>query len=308
MRKINNFPSKPTSASVIIGVARRCTDGADVYELSTYICRSKETTINAVKMAKMLSMINENEGVITTVAECIKDCSASTRLDDSTILKKWSLKWQPFVAYLSFIQDGCNNNEASSRLCSYYDFGRPRDVVETIMESMVYNCKLKGSDDDHICKRPEVFEESLFDSEINSEVDIRLYLNHIFGDEAINNISEDVMSNLVVALSQYKTDPRNAIECSGRALEDHVREMCIAKKIDLSKKKGLIEVSESYFDHYKYKEIAKSVGHIKNMAGHGIESSSGIRWKLSPIGALSCILMTITIINASAKGCEKNEF
>lgn len=139
---------------------------------------------------------------------------------------------------------------------------------------------------------------------LESEAEIRFYLEETLGSETVSRIDEDTEDDLVKAFSEHVEDPRDAITASGRALEDYLR--------DLGKEEG--DNESDYQDasgagqladllkgdsviRETHKKRAQALSAIRNKGGaHGDDQQTGNRWRTSPEVALSATIEATLLI------------
>ncbi|MFG3818726.1 hypothetical protein [Limnothrix redekei] len=222
------------------------------------------------------------------------------------------------MIFLRHISLGDSCEVSARKLISFYSFNQEPKAIADLLTLWAKSCDLidsKGSltFKDYALETKELTDS--FSNELLDDVAVRLYLNNILGDEVFQWLTHSELQELVAAILTYRSNPRSAIECSGRAYEDILRRLSVeigsidAKKI--AGKSGISELANGIlyayrddagtslsFIHTKQRDISQAIGSVRNMAGHSLEAKSMERWELSSTAAIGKILITISSIRS----------
>ena len=118
----------------------------------------------------------------------------------------------------------------------------------------------------------------------------------------IDSLTEQERSLFVKALMKHKSDPRDSINNAGQALEDSLRDFAAKYSVDVSKKKGIIEILNEIKNkqpallHTKQVDILEGLGAIRNMAAHSQDKITNKHWEISEIIALTFCLLSLRCV------------
>lgn len=300
-------------------VIRSSYSGADLDSLEKYTGKSKSYVQSAVDAACLLGLIKNEDGCFTTIEEC------SNLLSDRpseelkiAVFKKWLQAWEPFILFLRHLEMGDAPEVSARRLTSFYLFNKDVKPLSELLCLWARTCDFIDTKGSLLVKEYKSDIRELtddFSNDLLNDVGVRLYLNKVLGDDVFNWLTHDEVEELVSSLLTYRSNPRSAIECSGRAYEDFLRRISLeigtidARKV--SAKSGISELANGIlyayrddsgishsFIHTKQRDISQAIGSIRNMAGHSMEAKSMERWELSQTAAIGKILTTISTMRS----------
>lgn len=293
---------------------------ASIDSLEKYTGKSKSYVKSAIDAACLLGMIvcKDNDCFVT-----IKECSEALSTQPSEELKiavfrKWLQSWEPFIFFLRHLAMGDSCEVSARKLISFYCFNKDFKAISELLSLWAKTCNLIDSKGALSIKDYELEIKELTDNfsrDLLDDVGVRLYLNSVFGDEIFQWLTHGELEELVIGLLTYRSNPRSAIECSGRAYEDVLRRLAVEIGIidekKIAAKSGISELANGIlyayrndsgashsFIHNKQRDISQAIGSIRNMAGHSMEAKSMERWELSTTAAISKILITISSIRS----------
>lgn len=293
---------------------------ASLDSLEKYTGKSKPYVRSAVDAACLLGMIvNKDNGCFVTIKECSEVLSTKPSEElKVAVFRKWLQAWEPFILFLRYLamRDSCE--VSARRLISFYSFNKDLKAISELLSLWAKTCNLIDSKGVLIIEDYELEIKELTDNfsrGLLDDVGIRLYLNSVLGDEIFQWLTHDELEELVTGLLTYRSNPRSAIECSGRAYEDVLRRLSVEiGTIDVKKiaaKSGISELANGIlyahrddsgashsFIHTKQRDISQAIGSIRNMAGHSMEAKSMERWELSSTAAIGKILTTVSSIRS----------
>lgn len=297
-------------------VIRSWNNGANLDSLSRYTGKSKSYVKSAIDAASLLGMIESKaDGCFVAVKECSELLTDKPSEDlKLAVFRKWLQAWEPFILFLRYLSLGDTPEVSARRLSSFYLFNKEVQAISELLSLWGKTCGLIDAKGYLTVKEFELEVKELsddFSSNLCDDVGARLYINKVLGDEVFKWLTHSELEELVVGLLSYRTNPRSAIECSGRAYEDFLRRLStdigIIDTKKIATKSGISELANGIlyayrddsgashsFIHTKQRDISQAIGSIRNMAGHGMEAKSMERWEISSTAAISKILTTIS--------------
>ena len=297
-------------------VIRSSHNGANLDSLARYTGKSKSYVKSAIDAACLLGMIrSKDDGSFVVVKECSKHLTDNPSEElKIAIFRKWLQAWEPFILFLRHLGLGDTSEVSARKLSSFYLFNKEIKAISELLSLWAKTCGLIDAKGSLIVEEYELEVKEFsndFSKDLLDDVGARLYLNRVFGDEVFNWLTHSELEELVTGLLSYRTNPRSAIECAGRAYEDFLRRLSVdigiidTKKI--ATKSGISELANNIlyayrddsgatqsFIHTKQRDISQAIGSIRNMAGHSMEAKSMERWELSSTAAIGKILTTIS--------------
>lgn len=228
------------------------------------------------------------------------------------LLNRALIQYRPFRTFGTYIRKGYSACESARKTNVVHDiasdseyikdyferFGEYAGIVDRGGESFEINVENREIPIDSV-ESVEALRNAL-----ESEAEIRFYLEETIGAEIIARIDEDTEDELVKAFSQHAEAPRDSITASGRALEDFLRDLGRQQGTDLEKYEsagGVAEVADrlkgdSIIRNVQLKR-AHAVSAIRNKGGaHGDDRQTGDRWRTEAEIALSTAMETTMLI------------
>lgn len=286
---------------------------ADKEEIKRFTDTSDRRLTESLKLAKELGLVegDESYSVKHTYREKINDVS---RDDRDVILNRALIQYRPFRSFVNYYRKGYSLEDAARQTNVIHDVASDEKYIREYFERFGKQASLLETSDSELEFSVEAREIPVSSIEsvealrnaLETEAEIRFYLEETLGSETVSRIDEDTEDDLVKAFSEHVEDPRDAITASGRALEDYLR--------DLGKKEG--DTPEDYEDasgagqlanelksdsviRETQKKRAMALSEIRNKGGaHGDDQQTGNRWRASPEVALSAAIETTLLISS----------
>lgn len=293
---------------------------ASLDALEKYTGKSKPYVRSAIESACVLGMVVAREnGNFVTIKECSELLSNKPSEElKVAVFRKWLQTWEPCVIFLRHLSLGDSCEVSARKLVSFYSFNKEPKAISGLLSLWARSCNLIDSKGSLTFKDYDLDIKELADSFSNDlldDVTARLYLNNVLGDEVFQWLTHGELQELITAILTYRSNPRSAIECSGRAYEDVLRRLSVEiGSIDTKKiagKSGISELANGIlyayrddsgtshsFIHTKQRDISQAIGSVRNMAGHSMEAKSMERWELSSTAAIGKILITISSVRS----------
>jgi hypothetical protein len=317
-KKKIEIPSHCVSVSLVMDIVVRSNNCATMLDLIQFTGKNSSYVKSATIAARQLQMLSSE--VINGV-ECYKTnllCGeelTATPSEDLKVLvfRKWLQKWEPYIVFLRYISAGDSPNVAVRKMSSFFNFSNKLDFVEKIFVIWGKATKIFNADGSLVDNNFNIESKELLgklETDVVNDFELRMFLISNLTEEVFNWLRHDEVEELVDAFSKYSSDPRNALECSGRAYEDFLRRIANYLKVDVTKQNGITQVANTIYAakddkgqllkliHSKLYEVSVAIGSIRNMAGHGKEAKTMERWEISSSSSFGYILTVIASIKS----------
>ena len=271
----------------------------------------------SLKLANEFELIEgeENYSVTTSYRQKIDDVSIDDR---DVLLNRALIQYRPFRTFGQYVRKGYPVREAARKTNVIHDIASDSEYIQGYFiryggYADILEKKDEGELEIEITSREIPIEsvesvEALRDA-IESEGQIRFYLEETIGSEIMAQLDEDTEDDLAKAFSEHAESPRDSITASGRALEDFLRDLGRnhgSNVQDYEDAGGAGEVADELKGDAIIREVqrkrAQALANIRNKGGaHGDDRQTGDRWRTSAELALS-VAMESTLLIASV--CE----
>jgi hypothetical protein len=140
--------------------------------------------------------------------------------------------------------------------------------------------------------------------DVESEVKARLYVSLKLGRELYNILAENERALLAQAVLKFISDPEEAIEKSGQALENFLRETASMKGLskEASKLNGASQLgnllSSRGLIHSHHQKTIDVVSMLRNAKVHNKDKSTLTPWELTTLAAFSSLLVTLLTLKS----------
>jgi hypothetical protein len=141
-------------------------------------------------------------------------------------------------------------------------------------------------------------------SGVASNAETRLYVSTLLGRDAFDELDEVDRGLLSTAVTKCDSDPAASVEASGQALEDYLRELCIAKGLgqEASKMNGAGQLSGllRQYDviHANHVKLTDSESMLRNAKAHKKDKQTVAPWNITPLGARTAFGTTVLAIKS----------
>ncbi|MBN1458222.1 MAG: helix-turn-helix transcriptional regulator [Armatimonadetes bacterium] len=141
-------------------------------------------------------------------------------------------------------------------------------------------------------------------SSVTSTAETRLYISTIVGRDAFDSLDEVDRELLVSAVADCDGDPPSSVEASGQALEDYLRELCVANGLaneatrlnGAGQLAGLLRQHDLIHPHHV--KLVESASALRNAKAHKKDRQTVTPWNISPLGARTAFGMTVLVIKS----------
>lgn len=220
------------------------------------------------------------------------------------------LEYQPFVDYATYLTQGYSSEQASQMVFAANDgISNDAEYLQTYFERLGKYSGILTNEGDVSIEIREIPADSTHSIEklresLDSQLEIRVYLNNVLGDELMHFLDNDTKSDLADAYYKHSRDPRDSISATGRAFEDFLRHLGNqygSEDRDYGSASGIVPLINHLQGDNLIKRIHKrrvfSLAEIRNKGGaHGDDAEVLERWDTSSEIALdSAITATLLI-------------
>lgn len=230
----------------------------------------------------------------------------------NAVIEKALLRYQPFIDYATYLNRGYSSEQASKMVyAAYEDLASGQEYMQTYFERLGQYAGILTEEGDVSREVREIPTDSTYSIEklresLDSELEVRIYLDEILGEELMSFLDEDTKTDLSNGYMKHTQSPRDSISATGRAFEDFLRN--IGDKYgndsrDYGSASGIIPVVNHLQGDDLVKRIHKrrvfALAEIRNKGGaHGDDTEVLERWDTSPEVALDCAISATLLMRS----------
>lgn len=307
----------PTDMMEVVYAVSQTGPNADRVEVQKFTELGDRVTRECLKLADEFGLINGDESysVATSYRQKIDDVSIENR---DVLLNRALIQYRPFRTFGQYVRKGYPVDQAAQKTNVIHEIASDADYIQDyFIRFGKYADLIEQAEDDELSVEitsREIPVESVESVEalrdaIESEGQIRFYLEDTIGSEIMAKLDEDTEDDLVKAFSEHAESPRDSITASGRALEDFLRDLGrdnVSNSQSYANAGGAGELADELKGDAIIREVhrkrSQAISKIRNKGGaHGDDRQTGDRWRTSPELALS-VAMESTLLIASI--CE----
>jgi Mn-dependent DtxR family transcriptional regulator len=291
-------------------------------EIEEFTEFSQRRVTEGLRILCELNMITGEEyyTISSSYRKKIDDISIDNR---DVLLNKALIQYRPFRTFGTFINKGYDKENAAKKtnvlhdiandpeyILDYFDrFGKYSGLVETNDEETTITIQGKEIPGDSV----ESVEE--LRSALESEAEIRFWLEETIGSEIVAGLDEDTEEEIIKSFSKHATSPRDSITAAGRALEDFLRSQGRKEGVnhtDLENTAGANQVANLLREESVIRSLhtkrATSLAGIRNKGGaHGDDQQTGKRWRTEAEIALTVAMETTLLIASISQYIENKK-
>lgn len=309
------FPAYEVSAEQVMEVvyAVSQTNPADLENIKSFTGYGERRCKECIKIALEIGLLYEDGSY--NVADSYRRQIDEVELDDRSVLMNRALiQYRPFRSFIAYFRKGYDIEDAARKtnvvheisndeeyILDYFTrFGEYADLVNNADSEFEIKVEAREIPVDSV-KSIEALRNAL-----ESEAEIRFYIEEVIGPEIVSRIDEDTENELVKSFADHAERPRDSITASGRAIEDFLREIGHSTGADDDRLEdasgptqiGDILIGESIIRDIHLKRI-KSLSAIRAKGGaHGDDQQTGERWRSDAEVALSTAMETTVLIRS----------
>lgn len=283
---------------------------SNIEELQRFTNKSASYIRSCLAVCKMLNIIDDNGNANQFVKELGKTPNAELKLN---VMRKFVQEYEPFITFIQYQLNDSTLDEAARKVYALYKFeGKDYNFLKDLFISWGTTTGVFKSTGNEIELEEKIktYLSASYTLNVNLDDDmaIRIFIGNILSADIFSTLSSAEIEELVASYKKYRTDPRGAIECAGRAFEDFLRRNFI--DVDVSGKSGIGQVVNALYNHKsvsgdldnkihsKQASIGSAIGDIRNMAGHSLEARTFERWNLTSHSAQMYIELVLSTIRS----------
>jgi len=301
----------PEDIAEILFALSELDDYADDKSVAQFVDESERKVRESVKILQELDMIVVDGGYTVNIEynDQIQQVSPDDR---NTVFKKALLRHQPFIDYTTYLNRGYSSERASKMVyAAYEDLASGQKYMQTYFERLGQYAGILTEEGDISIEVREIPIDSTHSIEqlresLDSELEVRIYLHEILGEELMSFLDEDTKTDLSNGYLKHAKSPRDSISATGRAFEDFLRNVGDeygSNDRDYGSASGIIPVVNHLQGDDLIKRIHKrrvfALAEIRNKGGaHGDDTEVLERWDTSSEIALDCAITATLIIRS----------
>src|SRR5690554_2416244 len=224
-------------------------------EISQFVDKSTSYVRSGIKIAILLGMLKKTDDKY----EINKDCTTflgrtPTEKRKVNLVRKYIQQWEPFLTFINLVLNNNSLEQASRKV--YYMFKFENKDPNFLKKLFIYWGKSTNifivedgilNLDKEITKEPE--KDIDIKLGLNEDMSVRIKIISILGEQVFNFLKHDEIEELVSAYQKINIDPRNSVECSGRAFEDFLRSIALKVNIDVKRSNGINQIVNKLYNN-----------------------------------------------------------
>ncbi|MCO7126066.1 hypothetical protein NIE88_09785 [Sporolactobacillus shoreicorticis] len=283
---------------------------SNIEDLRRFTSKSEAYIRSCLAVCKMLNIIDDNDDANPIVNELGKTPNEELKLN---VMRRFIQEYEPFIAFIQYHLNDSTLEESARKVYVLYKFeGKDHIFLKDLFISWGTATSIFAINGNSIDLEEKIKTYLSGTNTLNINLDddmaIRLYIGNTLSTDIFSTLSSAEIEELVASYKKYKTDPRGAIECAGRAFEDFLRRTF--RDVDVSRKNGIGQVINALYNyknasgvldnkiHNKQASIGSAIGDIRNMAGHGLEARTFERWNLTSHSAQLYIELVLSTVRS----------
>jgi hypothetical protein len=284
-------------------------------DIMAYTNKGKSYVTSGLRVAKMLEIISDDTGYNVqkeAISALGKTPSNETKIN---VMRKYIQQYEPFILFVQFCMNDNSTSAAARKVFTLYNFdGKDSEMLKDLFIAWGTATGIFKVKADKIALEDSIDTEykklGSPDFTLDDDMAIRLYIADRLGTE-LSVLMEPVdIRELTDAFKKYRTEPRDAIGCAGRAFENYLRRIAVPLEVDVVKKNGITQIIGAMQGnrkiHSKQNSVGGGIGAIRNMSGHGVDPKELEPWELLPQSALAYIELVISTIRSLHLFTEKS--
>jgi len=289
-----------TTAEQVIAVVESicCKVKANKKYVEKFCDLSPEQSNNALNLAVdlgLLKSVGPDYEIANTLARFLSTSSDKIK---ASILRIILESYEPFKIFRERLMVTNSPDQAAEQTIAYLGINAHREEVkDTLLSLGTYansimslgggKYTLTQSENDKLLS--EIF--NVCNNMVSCEQWIRNKIGKYFDDLSRDNVIEPLAN----ALQKFfiENNPKMVVTIAGNAYESFLVELSNIMNVDLTGATGIISKLEKFRNNNKLPskiiESAKYIGHIRNVADHGIDQEIDATWEIQEITAITYI-------------------
>lgn len=301
----------PEDITEILFALSELDERADEKTVAQFVDESERKVRESIKVLQELEVVVVDGGYTADIeySDLIQQLPPDDR---DTVIEKALLRHQPFIDYTTYLNRGYSSEQASKMVyAAYEDLASGQEYMQTYFERLGQYARILTEAGDVSIEVREIPTDSTHSIEqlresLNSELEVRIYLDELLGEELMSFLDEDTKTDLSNGYLKHTQSPRDSISATGRAFEDFLRN--IGDKYgsdgrDYGSASGIIPVVNHLQGDDLVKRIHKrrvfALAEIRNKGGaHGDDTEVLERWSTSAEIALDGAITATLLIRS----------
>lgn len=301
----------PEDITEILFALSELDDQANEKTVAKFVSESKRKVRESVKVLQELEIVVGDDGLTVDIE--YNDLIQQLPPDDrNSVIEKALLRHQPFIDYATYLNQGYSSEQASKMVyAAYGEMANKEEYMQTYFERLGQYAGILTEEGDVSIEVREIPTDSAQSIEhlreaLDSELEIRIYLDEVLGEELMSFLDEDTKADLVNGYLKHTQSPRDGISATGRAFEDflrHIGDEYGSDERDYGSASGIIPVVNHLQGDDLVKRVHKrrvfALAEIRNKGGaHGDDTEVLERWDTSTEVALDCAISATLLMRS----------
>ncbi|WP_280585484.1 hypothetical protein [Halorubrum sp. Boch-26] len=301
----------PEDITEVLFALSELDDDADQSAVAQFVDESTRKVRESIRILRELDIIVGDDTLTLDIEydDLVQQLPPSER---GTIIERALLSYQPFIDYATYLKRGYSSEQATQMVfAANTDLSSDAEYVQRYFQRLGSYSGILTEDGEVSIEVREIPTDSTQSIEklreaLDSELEVRIYLDEILGEELMNFLDEDTKSDLSSGYMKHSTSPGDAISAVGRAFEDFLRHIGADfgnEDRDYGSASGIIPVVNHLQGDDLVRKVHKrrvfSLAEIRNKGGaHGDDTEVLERWDTSPEVALNTAISATLLIRS----------
>jgi hypothetical protein len=305
-----SIPSTSISIDSLLKVLEATSEirSPKIDDYSNYAGLGQSTTRRAFSVLEAIGLVINNE---SDEYICTNDSVSRANKNEInlSILKKAFLSFKPFELFSLGLAMGETPTESYRKTAVLLNLSADDDDRESIIDLGIKLGLLEWNEEGlSLTVREELkIEETkhiVSSEDVESEVKARLYLAMRVGREAFNFLDESEKELLTNGLITFYSDPQQAVEDSGQAIENFLREIASDQGYsnDAQKCNGISQLVNLLYSksivHVHHLHLGQGCSTLRNAVAHNKDKKTMKPWEFTETGAFLQINLSLTLISS----------
>lgn len=301
----------PEDITEVLFALSELDDDADKSAVAQFVDESTRKVRESIRILRELDIIVGQNTLTLDIEydDLVQQLPPSER---DTIIERALLEYQPFIDYATYLKRGYSSEQATQMVfAANADLSSDAEYLKRYFERLGSYSGILTEDGTVSIDVREIPTDSTQSIQqlreaLDSELEIRIYLDEILGEELMNFLDKDTKSDLSNGYMKHSTSPRDAISAVGRAFEDFLRHIGADfgnEERNYESASGIIPV----VNHLQGDDLVRkahkrrvfSLAEIRNKGGaHGDDTEALERWDTSSEVALNTAISATLLMRS----------
>ncbi|MDZ5812960.1 hypothetical protein U4E84_16590 [Halorubrum sp. AD140] len=301
----------PADITEVLFALSELNDEADQDAVAQFVDESTRKVRESIRVLRELNVVVGDDALTVNIEYdyLVQQLPPSER---SAIIERALLNYQPFIDYATYLKRGYSSEQATQMVfAANADLSNDAEYVQTYFERLGTYSGILTEEGDVSIEVREIPTDSTQSIEklreaLDSELEVRIYLDEILGEELMNFLDEDTKSDLVSGYMKHSSSPRDGISAIGRSFEDFLRHIGAdfgSEDRDYGTDSGIIGIVNHLQGDDLVRKVHKrrvvSLAEIRNKGGaHGDDTEVLERWDTSSEVALNSAITATLLLRS----------